>query len=67
MNIFLQMHILNNLVAFRAEPVFVELEKKKQKPRMFTEMLRARTSVIFLQDWIYLPDALRRILAFENT
>lgn len=31
MNIFLQMHILNNLVAFRAEPVFVELEKKPKK------------------------------------
>lgn len=36
MNIFLQMHILNNLVAFRAEPVFVfELEKKTKTQNVF--------------------------------
>lgn len=39
MNIFLQMHILNNLVAFRAEPVFVELEKKNKNPECFLRCL----------------------------
>lgn len=64
MNIFLQTHILNNSVAFRAEPVFLELEKTTTTQNVFWDALD--TFVIFLQDWIYLPGAFRQILAFEN-